>query len=243
MSIRCDLKDKSNTWQIFDLISQRYDFLNRFLSLGIDRYWRRVLVGAFPKKKDLVYVDLATGTGDVILAALRLKKLGFSRVIGLDRSENMLAIAKDKLSQAKLPVEIRCADAANSPIEALSVDVVTMAFGIRNVADVSMVFRDIYRMLKPGATLLILEFSLPENRAFRFVYLFYFRRILPFLGRLFSGHRYAYGYLNQSVEDFPYGEAFVAKVEDAGFESVTCRNLSFGIVSIYEAKKPVSCES
>ena len=225
--------------QMFDRIAGRYDLLNRLLSGRRDVAWRRALVRQLPKSEGLRILDLATGTADVLLAALRYgtpPALG----LGLDPSGGMLKFGRKKLAalglESRLP--LLQGDAMHLPLRGESFDAITIAFGIRNVHDVDAAFAEMLRVLVPGGRAVLLEFSLPENWIFRRLYLFYFRHILPLLGGLVSGDNHAYRYLNQTVETFPYGEEFRGWMERAGFVHVKVQPLTFGIAALYTGEKP-----
>ena len=236
-----ELDDKSQTWRFFDLIAGRYDVLNRVLSLGIDVYWRRCMHAHLLQNNKLSFLDLATGTGDVIDSFVKRFPDSFDRIVGLDMSQGMLDIGKVKLKKYASPnIEMIRGDACKLPFDDASFDLVTMSFGIRNVPDVDACLKEMLRILKPGGQAMVLEFALPQNRAFRACYLFYFRYILPRVGALFSGHGYAYRYLNASVESFPYGQAFSALMTAAGFKKNVYKMLSLGIACLYVAEKPKS---
>jgi demethylmenaquinone methyltransferase/2-methoxy-6-polyprenyl-1,4-benzoquinol methylase len=222
---------------MFDRIAHRYDVLNRSLSLGQDVLWRKRMRRHLPPGEQLRVLDLATGTADQLLYLA-----GDPRVaggVGMDLAEQMLAIGREKI-QARGEAErlrLETGDAVNVPAPDASADVVTISFGIRNVPDVEQAFREMYRVLKPGGRALILEFSLPRNPVMRRLYLFYFRHVLPRIGAVVSGDAYAYRYLNQTVESFPYGEAFCEWMAGAGFVDCRCQPLTFGIASIYQGDK------
>ena len=229
---------RREVWRMFDRISHRYDLLNRLLSGRQDVAWRRKLVTLLPTRDGLRVLDLATGTGDVLLELWR----GCPRVrcgIGMDMAGKMLAIGRDKVEQRGLASKNAMVRANAEAIAAAdaSVDVVTIAFGIRNVSDVPLALREMHRVLTPGGRALILEFALPSNALFRALYLFYFRNVLPRIGALISGDAYAYKYLNQTVESFPYGEGFLALMRDAGFRDTKAHSLTFGIANIYQGDK------
>ena len=226
--------DKNNSWKMFDRIAHRYDLLNRLLSFGQDIRWRRMVGICLPEQENIEILDLATGTGDLLISLQQNYKKVKSGV-GLDMAGKMLAIAEKKIIERKLTstLSVVRGDACAIPFDACSFDAITIAFGIRNVIDVPLSLREMYRVLRNSGRALILEFSLPKNRMFRQIYLFYFRYILPFLGRIISGDNYAYRYLNQTVESFPYGQEFCVLMKDAGFSKVTAYPLSFGIATIY----------
>lgn len=224
---------------MFDRIARRYDLLNRLLSFGRDQAWRREVVRGIPRGADLCIVDLATGTADVLLAA-REAALPLRLGVGVDPSEGMIALGREKVRRlaASPPLHLVRGDACALPLGDACADAITMAFGIRNVADVDAALREMRRMLRPGGRALILEFSLPENRLIRWAYLLYFRHVLPRIGGLISGDFAAYRYLNQTVEQFPYGAAFCAKMRAAGFVAVSARSMTFGVATVYEGVSP-----
>ena len=225
-------------WRMFDRIAPRYDLLNRLLSGGRDVAWRKRLARHLPPGEDLRVLDLATGTGDVLIM-LDQASGRICSGLGVDMAGEMLALGQRKLERGGLTgrFTLARADATVIPAADDSVDAVTIAFGIRNVDCVEKALAEMRRVLKPGGRALILEFSLPSTRLFRGGYLFYFRHVLPRIGGLISGDRQAYRYLNETVESFPYGEAFIQLMERQGFHSVKQHPLTFGIASIYEGEK------
>lgn len=228
--------DTGSVWRMFDSVADRYDLLNRLLSFRRDVVWRNKLVARLPVDGPLSVLDVATGTGDVLATVARLRqnvRLG----LGLDMSPKMLALARAKLvSQAgEGTFELVRGDAARLPVADRSVDAVTMAFGIRNVPDVPAALEEVRRVLKPGGRALLLEFSLPANRVFRPLYLFYLRHVLPWLGGVVSRQRNAYQYLNETIESFPYGQAFCDLLLEAGFDEATPTPLTLGIATLYTA--------
>jgi len=232
------MSEKTLSWKMFDRIAKRYDFLNHFLSLGQDYVWRRKLLQKVPKKKDIHLLDLATGTGDVALTLVhQLPQI--KQAVGVDMSGEMLKIAQKKVRQRGLSsrIQLHRANATNIPYKDEVFDLATIAFGIRNVDDVSAGLGEMFRVLKSGGRVLILEFSLPSSVWFRKLYLFYFRHILPRIGGFFSGDSYAYSYLNRTVETFPYGEDFLDLMREVGFENVQATPLTMGIASIYQGEK------
>lgn len=223
---------------MFDRIAKRYDVLNRVLSFRRDVAWRRFLYEKLPEGSGLEVLDLATGTGDVLLGLVAAGDK-VARGVGVDKSSRMLAYGSKKVEARGLTGKLKLlrSDASELGIKGESFDAATMAFGIRNVADVAGTLREIGRILKPGGRVLILEFSLPGNRVIRGLYLFYFRHILTRIGAIVSGDRDAYRYLNRTVEGFPRGEAFCLMLRDAGFESVRAHPLTFGVATLYEGDK------
>jgi demethylmenaquinone methyltransferase / 2-methoxy-6-polyprenyl-1,4-benzoquinol methylase len=234
---RAPARDEAH--RMFDRIAHRYDLLNRLLSMRRDVAWRREMAGQLPPGTNLSVLDLATGTGDVLIALQqRCGRIG--RGIGLDMSQGMLSHGLAKLRRQGLTPRLCMVrgDAVHLGVAANSVEVVTMAFGIRNVLDVDATLREMLRVLKPGGRALILEFSLPSNLVIRHGYLVYFRHVLPRIGGAISGDSYAYRYLNRTVETFPYGGAFAGLMRAAGFDDVSAIPLTFGIATLYRGDKP-----
>ena len=230
---------KSKSWEMFNQIASRYDVINRILSLGVDVYWRKKLLSLISFKKNIQYLDMATGTGDVFYAVMNAKH-NILKGIGMDLSEGMLKQAQNKLSNhqglIRKKCEFRLGDAGDIPLEKASLDLVTIAFGIRNVPDTEKCLSEFYRVLGPKGKCLILEFSLPKSRVIKSFYLFYLRHLLPKIGKMLSGHQEAYSYLNKTIEEFPYGEDFKSLMMNAGFR-VDYTPLSFGIVTLYQGHK------
>jgi demethylmenaquinone methyltransferase / 2-methoxy-6-polyprenyl-1,4-benzoquinol methylase len=224
---------------MFDAIAPRYDLLNTVLSAGLDRYWRRRAIRSLRFTGRETLLDLCTGTGDVALAAARARD-GAQRVVGIDFAGAMLTRAFEKAGQAQLSTRVHLVrgDATEIPLPANVVDGATIAFGIRNVARPEAACRELLRTLKPGGRLAILEFGLPVVPAVRPLYLWYFRNVLPRIGRAVSRHDAAYSYLPASVGAFPWGEAFANLLRGEGFNNVKSRPLSLGIVYLYTATKP-----
>ena len=224
---------------MFDAIAPRYDLLNTVLSGGLDRYWRRRAIQSLQFSGQETLLDVCTGTGDVALAAVKSNR-GARRVVGVDFAGAMLtrALAKAMHSPSAARVHFVRGDATAVPLPAEAVDGATIAFGIRNVARPELACREILRTLKPGGRLAILEFGLPIVPAVRPLYLWYFRQVLPRVGRAVSRHDAAYSYLPASVGAFPWGEAFATLLRGEGFNNVKSRPLTFGIVYLYTAEKP-----
>ena len=231
---------RMQAFKMFDRIAHRYDLLNRILSMGTDVGWRKRLNRRIPEKQGLHVLDLATGTSDVLISMHGACPQVASGV-GLDMSGGMLKYGQIKLNKLCLNRKFHLVrgDATCLGLASGQFDAVTISFGIRNVLDVPAALLEMRRILKPGGRALILEFSLPANRPFRALYLFYFRNILPRIGALLSGDSHAYRYLNETVETFPYGEDFCLLMRDAGFEKVTAAPLTFGIASLYEGNRAV----
>jgi demethylmenaquinone methyltransferase / 2-methoxy-6-polyprenyl-1,4-benzoquinol methylase len=232
-----DLTKKQQVAKMFDNISHRYDFLNHFLSLGIDKAWRKKAVKFLKPVNPQIILDVATGTGDFAIqthASLKPEK-----VIGVDISEGMLEMGRKKLKNRQLSdsIELISGDSENLPFPENKFDAVTVAFGVRNFENLRKGLEEINRVLKPGAMVVILEFSKPRTFPFKQLYNFYFKLILPKIGRLISKDKAAYTYLPESVDAFPDGDAFVQILSELGFKKATCKSLTFGISSIYTAQK------
>jgi demethylmenaquinone methyltransferase/2-methoxy-6-polyprenyl-1,4-benzoquinol methylase len=229
---------RREAWRLFDRIAARYDFLNRLLSMRQDVVWRKKLARFLPKGEKLNILDVATGTADQILFLLQQSKR-IEKVVGIDLSENMLAIGQKKIDQLNLSskVSLRSGDGANLPFDDVTFNAVTISFGIRNILQYSKSLQEMFRVLKPGGKVIILEFSLPKSTFVRLPYLFYFRKILPVIGGQLSGDKVAYSYLNQTVEDFPYGLEFLKKMGEVGFADLEAHPLSLGIATIYVGTK------
>ncbi len=223
---------------MFDSIAWRYDFLNHFLSLGTDRWWRKKAIKAIGKRmKPSNILDVATGTGDLASASLRLSP---DKVTGIDISEKMLEAGREKIRKAGLSdkIELLPGDSENIGFPSDSFDVAMVAFGVRNFSDPLSGLKEMNRVVRKEGMIMVLEFSKPSTFPFRQVYSFYFLRILPFFGRLFSRDPEAYSYLPQSVMNFPDNEDFMNMLRDSGFTDVEQERLSFGIASIYTGIKP-----
>ncbi len=231
---------KKESFRIFDDIAPTYDSLNRTLSMGIDVYWRHQIKKNLPQHKNIHVLDLATGTADVPLVLAKASQV--ERIQGLDLSEKMVEIGKEKVKKANLQgkISLGIGDGCNLPVQDNQYDATTVSFGIRNFPSTLKGLQEMYRILKPGGRAMVMEFSLPTNPIVKMVYLFYFRHVLPFIGNLFSGHGDAYSYLNQTVEDYPYGEAFLNIMREAGFKTPKAITLTFGIATLYIGDKESS---
>jgi demethylmenaquinone methyltransferase / 2-methoxy-6-polyprenyl-1,4-benzoquinol methylase len=230
-------KNKTYSYKLFDQIAETYDFLNILLSLGIDRLWRKKIIRLLNKTKVDNALDMATGTGD--MAILLAQSDHIKKVEGIDLSQEMISIGNEKIKKQSLSdkCELKIGDGVSIPFEDQSQDLITVTFGIRNFPDFQESMKNMHRVLRPGGKAIIMEFSLPENYLIRKFYLFYFRHVLPFIGNLISGHKNAYTYLNQTVEDFPYGQEFADHFLENGFKKVNMHPLTFGIACIYVATK------
>lgn len=229
---------RTDVWKMFDRIAHRYDLLNRSLSMGQDVVWRKRMKRYLPQRSGLHLLDLATGTADQLIYLSMDGRIATGE--GMDLAEKMLDIGREKIKRRGWTdrLSLRTGDATAIPAEAGSADVVTITFGIRNVLDVSTGLSEMFRVLRPDGRALILEFSLPRWALLRHLYLFYFRHVLPRVGGWISGDAHAYRYLNQTVETFPYGDAFCALMRNAGFKNVKAHSLTFGIAMIYQGDKP-----
>ena len=221
---------------MFDNIAPKYDLLNHTLSMSIDRVWRRRVVGEVRRAKPGRILDVATGTGDLAIAMAR--RIRDVQVLGVDLSEQMLAVARRKIEARGLDgrIVLDRGDAERLAVADASVDVATVAFGVRNFGDLGAGLRELARTIKPGGKVVILEFSRPRNRVFRALYEFYSYKILPRIGGLVSRDKRAYEYLPASVGEFPAPEEFMAMMARAGFRNCRARSQSFGIAQIYRRK-------
>lgn len=227
------MDEKQHIGLLFDRIAPTYDGLNHGLSLNIDRLWRkRAVQGMKPARYVL---DVAIGTADLAIEVLCQGKA--EQVTGLDLSTAMMEIGEEKCEARHLPVEFVLGNAQEMPFADEMFDGVTCAYGCRNFADLDAGLREMFRVLKPGGEVTILEFSYPSNRIIRTLYDMYFSHILPFIGRIVSRDKAAYTYLNKSVKSFCWGEVFVQHLHDAGFRDEHFEVLTLGITTIYRAKK------
>ena len=232
-------KDTSKKEQIaamFNSISGKYDFLNHFLSLGIDILWRKRAVRLLKNHQPKLILDIATGTGDFAIEALSLNP---EKIIGVDISEGMLSVGREKLIKKNLTdkIELLSGDSEVLPFEDNFFDAVIVSFGVRNFENLEKGLSDMLRVLKPGGKVVILEFSKPKSFPFKQVYQFYFQWILPKIGKLISKNHAAYTYLPDSVEAFPDGDDFLNILDKIGFQKNQCTPLTLGISSIYSGSK------
>jgi len=235
------LTDKGRGIQnMFDTIAPRYDLLNRLLSMGIDRRWRRFAVRQLELKENARFLDIATGTGDVALE-IAAQTPDSVEIIGEDFTQGMLVLGRDKVAVSPYRQRIRLANASCEaiPHPEQTFDGITIAFGIRNVIDRELGLREMVRVLKPGGRAVILEFSHPKNRLFQNIYYFYFKHILPFIGGLLS-KRSAYQYLPDSVLEFPDSGTFESMMREAGFEQVRSHPLTGGIATVFVGTRPAA---
>jgi demethylmenaquinone methyltransferase/2-methoxy-6-polyprenyl-1,4-benzoquinol methylase len=221
---------------MFESIAHRYDFLNHFLSFGIDFFWRRRAIRLLETFRPQRILDVATGTGDFAIAALQLKP---SEVVGVDIAEEMIKLGREKLRRKGLDglVKLQLGNAEQLPFPEGSFDAVTVAFGVRNFENLEVGLSEIHRVLKPHGATVILEFSMPRALFIKQVYGFYLERAVPHLGGLISHHRDAYEHLRTSVQGFPDGGEFVKLLRMCGFSAVHQHRLTFGIASTYLGTK------
>ena len=227
---------KEQVATMFNNISKHYDLLNHVLSLGIDVIWRKKAIKMLQKDQPKLILDIATGTGDFAIEALALHP---DKVIGVDISEGMLEEGKKKIKKKKLDhlIELQLGDSEKLLFPENNFDAVIVSFGVRNFENLEKGLSDMYRVLKPGGKAVIVEFSQPEKFPLKQGYNFYFRYILPQIGKLVSKDNAAYTYLPESVQAFPYGNEFLGILERVGFKNTKCRSLTFGISSIYVGEK------
>ncbi len=230
-------KKSENVEAMFNSIASKYDFLNHFLSLGIDKLWRRRLVKQLAKSNPRQVLDIATGTGDLAIQLANHHQL--VNITGVDISENMLNIGRGKIWKRKLEerIKLKQANSMNLPFADSEFDAAMVAFGVRNFEDLSKGITEIHRVLKSGGSLYVLEFSMPSKFPMRNLYRFYFRKVLPFVGGIVSGSKSAYTYLPESVFAFPEKEKFVEIMANAGFKNCNYKRLTFGVASIYVGNK------
>ncbi|MBN2214680.1 MAG: bifunctional demethylmenaquinone methyltransferase/2-methoxy-6-polyprenyl-1,4-benzoquinol methylase UbiE [Bacteroidales bacterium] len=229
---------KGQVKSMFNRIAYRYDLLNHLLSFGTDRYWRKRAVGILKDKKGTHILDVATGTAD--LAIIAYKSLNPRKITGIDISEKMLEIGMKKVRKNKIDrIELLYGDSESMGFADNTFDAAMTAFGIRNFENPGKGLSEIFRVLKPGGKLVVLEFSRPQKFPVRQLYGFYFRQILPFIGKAVARDPFAYRYLPESVFDFPEGDDFLDYLSGTGFTDASQISLTFGIASIYNASKPL----
>ncbi|MFM6954689.1 MAG: bifunctional demethylmenaquinone methyltransferase/2-methoxy-6-polyprenyl-1,4-benzoquinol methylase UbiE [Sphingobacteriaceae bacterium] len=228
---------KEQVAQMFTNIAKTYDFLNHLLSLGIDVIWRKIAIKELVNLQPKQILDVATGTGDFAFEAIAALKP--QKVVGVDISEGMLAIAQEKITKRGLAdtFEVQLGDSEKLDFGEASFDALTVAYGVRNFENLSAGLSDMYRVLKPGGKAVILEFSKPKAFPIKQLYNFYFHYLTPGIGKLFSKDNSAYAYLPESVAAFPDGADFVKLLSSVGFKEAKCRPLAFGICSIYTGVK------
>lgn len=218
--------------EIFNDIAPKYDLLNHFLSMNIDKSWRRKAMKCIPGDKKELSLDVACGTGDFSIAAY---KAGVKQVIGVDISSNMVSIGQKKIREMGLEkvITLQSGDSEHLEFPDDTFDAVTVAFGVRNFEHLEQGLREMHRVLKKEGLAIILEFSMPEHFPMKQFYKFYFRHILPTLGGWISGNKNAYTYLPESVMKFPQGQNFLQILSSCGYTKVRQKKLTFGIANIY----------
>jgi demethylmenaquinone methyltransferase/2-methoxy-6-polyprenyl-1,4-benzoquinol methylase len=227
---------KEQVAEMFDNISHRYDFLNHFLSLNIDKGWRKKVVKMASSGKPKAILDVATGTADLAIA---LTKANPEKIVGIDISAGMLSEGQKKLEKKNLTsiITLQQADSENLPFPDNTFDAITVAFGVRNFENLEKGLSEMQRVLKKGGKLLVLEFSQPTKFPFKQLYRFYFKNILPGLGKMISKDSSAYTYLPESVDAFPYGDRFISILDKLKFQKSFYKPVTFGVAMIYEATK------
>lgn len=224
--------------EMFDAIAPRYDLLNRLLSLRQDVGWRKKMVAAMTVPEDGRVLDVACGTGDVMVE-IRRQKGPRVKVTGIDFSPGMLDLAHKKIDpQGPDGACLLAGNALAMPFHQATFNAVTIAFGIRNIQDKTGALKAFYDVLVPGGRVLVLELATPGSPRMRNAYLAYFQKVLPLVGKLFSRHRFAYSYLPESVSRFPTPDAFIKIMKSAGFSKVSCRRLTLGIANLFVGVKP-----
>ncbi|MDP5158333.1 MAG: bifunctional demethylmenaquinone methyltransferase/2-methoxy-6-polyprenyl-1,4-benzoquinol methylase UbiE [Flaviramulus sp.] len=231
-----DLGKKEQVTKMFDTISGEYDDLNRVISFGIDIKWRKKVVEIVKNSNPERILDIATGTGDL---AINLAETRAKNIIGLDISSGMLEIGKEKIKKKALDSKIKMVlgDSENMPFDDSSFDAITVAFGVRNFETLENGLKEIYRVLKPNGTFVILETSVPTKSPYKQGYNFYTKNILPLIGKAFSKDRSAYKYLCESASVFPYGEELNNILRKIGFINVEDFPQTFGVATIYKSSK------
>lgn len=243
-------KSESRIRRMFGEISPRYDAMNHVLSGGVDYYWRWRTVRAVRISGQAPLLDVCTGTGDLAIAFWK-RHGGHVAVVGTDFTHEMLDRANAKRDRRRIPSQTTAsgpqpltfleADTQHLPFEDDTFEIVSVAFGLRNVTDTRKGLREMIRVCRPGGTVMVLEFSLPTNGMLRRMYLWYFKHVLPKIGQLFARNRQsAYNYLPDSVAEFPYGKALAAIMQECGLEPVTWKAMTFGVATLYCGVKPAT---
>ena len=231
-----DLSKKEQVALMFDNISPKYDLLNHLLSLGIDIQWRKKAIKLLKPNSPKIILDVATGTADFAIQALSIKP---EKVIGVDISDGMLEIGREKIRKKNLDhlISLKNGDSERLQFKDNKFDAVIVAFGVRNFENLEYGLSNMYRVLRKGGKVVILEFSKPASFPFKQIYNFYFKSILPIIGNLISKDNAAYTYLPESVQAFPQGSKFLEILKRTGFNQTECIPLTFGICSIYSGIK------
>lgn len=229
---------KQQVAEMFDNVSPKYDFLNHLLSGGIDFYWRKKALSMIKSRNHDLVLDIATGTGDLAIEAWKILKP--KKIIGVDISEGMLNVGRDKMKKLGLSnfIDMQVGDSEKLLFDNNTFSTVIVSFGVRNYENLLKGLTDMCRVTKPGGTCMVIEFSKPKGFIFKHFYWFYSTKILPVIGRLFSKDSSAYSYLPESVKAFPDGNDFLNIFEKAGYTETSATPLTFGICSVYIGKKP-----
>ena len=235
-----DGSKKQQVSKMFDNIAGNYDFLNHFLSLNMDKTWRRKMIAELNTVNPKNVLDVATGTADVAINTIKQLNINDLTIKGVDISAEMLNIGRKKIEKEGLSerIELTLGDSEQLPYEGNKFDAVTVAFGVRNFENLEQGLQEMHRVLRGGGKLVVLEFSKPTIFPFRQLYNFYFKYILPSIGKLTSKDNRAYTYLYESVQAFPDGDKFLTVLNKIGFKDIQCKPLTLGICSIYIGYKP-----
>jgi len=233
---KTDAEKKEQVAEMFDNIAGSYDFLNHFLSLGIDKMWRTKAINSLREVSPKKMLDVATGTADLAVASMKLKP---ESITGIDISNKMLEVGRTKVAKKGLTdvINLEWGDSENLPFDDNSFDAITVAFGVRNFENLDAGLSEMYRVLKPGGKMAVLEFSNPNRFPIKQLFGFYFKNVLPTLGKMVSKDNRAYTYLPESVKVFPERKEFTNILEKLSFKDTTCEPLTFGIACLYTAKK------
>jgi demethylmenaquinone methyltransferase/2-methoxy-6-polyprenyl-1,4-benzoquinol methylase len=231
------LDKKEQVADMFNSIAYRYDFLNRFLSAGIDVWWRKKAIQQLREIAPKKILDVATGTGDVAILTWRM--LQPEKITGIDISEGMLELGRKKIEKLQLQqkIDLQKGDSETIRFEDDIFDAITVAFGVRNFQHLEKGLKEMHRVLRPGGKLVVLEFSKSDKGILSVLFNFYMNKVTPVIGKLFSKNKDAYQYLNDSVQAFPEGQTFLNIMHDAGFTQTYLKKLSFGICTIYCGSK------
>jgi len=231
-----DQSKKEEVTSMFDNIAHRYDFMNHFLSLGIDRIWRRKAVHSLKAIEPKVILDIATGTGDFAIALLKLKP---KKIIGMDISKGMLEVGKKKMQDRKIDhiIDMQHGDSENLPFEDGTFDAVTVAFGVRNFENLKQGLSEMLRVTRSDGKIVILEFSKPKKFPIKQSFAIYSKYVIPFFGKNIAKDENAYAYLPESVSVFPEGKEFTDILSELGYKSVKAQTVSGGIATLYSGTK------
>lgn len=224
---------------MFDSIAPAYDFMNRAMTFGVDKWWRSVAVNMICKSNPATILDIATGTAD--LAIKLAYKMPAAHVTGVDLSANMIEIGRQKVTQRNLSdrIELMTADCLHLPFDDNTFDCITVAYGVRNFEHLDQGYGEMFRVMKPGGMLVVIELSTPTNQVVKPFYRLYTKHIIPLAGKLVSKDVRAYSYLPESIAAVPQGDNMLALIKQAGFDDARFKTLTFGTCSIYSAKKPL----